>query len=162
MPRDQRGLFHLTLATSATGLVIASHGAARADTITVADGCTLGQAILSANDDFGYPTTVVEPPQRDDYGAIVKDKKGKPVADASLRDTEDVPLTDDIDAYFRREVLPHVADAWLDKSKTKVGYEIPFNRYFYEYAPPRPLETIDDELQQLGREIMELLTEVVA
>jgi type I restriction enzyme M protein len=117
---------------------------------------------IFANDEFGYSTIVVERPQRDEYGAIVKDKKGKPVADASLRDTEDVPLTDDIDAYFRREVLPHVADAWIDRSKTKVGYEIPFNRYFYEYAPPRPLETIDDELQQLGREIMELLTEVVA
>lgn len=113
------------------------------------------------NADFGYSTIVVERPQLDEQGNIVKDKKGKPVADASLRDTENVPLKEDIDTYFSREVLPHVLDAWIDKSKTKVGYEIPFNRYFYKYVPPRPLEEIDSELQQLGREIMELLAEVV-
>ena len=62
---------------------------------------------------------------------------------------------------FRREVLPHVPDAWIDKSKTKIGYEIPFNRYFYQYTPPRDLEEIDAELQTLGREIMDLLAEVV-
>ena len=73
-----------------------------------------------------------------------------------------MPLGEDIDAYFRREVLPHVPDAWIDASKTKVGYEIPFNRYFYQYTPPRDLAAIDAELQQLGREIMELLAEVVA
>ncbi|HRW09272.1 MAG TPA: hypothetical protein P5121_29430, partial [Caldilineaceae bacterium] len=94
-------------------------------------------------------------------GQIVKDKKGKPVADTSLRDTENVPLREDIDAYFRREVLPHVPDAWIDKKKTKIGYEIPFNRYFYQYESPRNLEEIDTELQSLGREIMDLLAEVV-
>ena len=113
------------------------------------------------NEDFGYSTIVVERPQRDEQGQIIKDKKGKPLADTSLRDTENVPLKDDIDAYFRREVLPHVPDAWIDKSKTKIGYEIPFNRYFYQYAPPRDLEEIDTELQALGREIMDLLAEVV-
>jgi type I restriction enzyme M protein len=114
------------------------------------------------NADLGYSTITVERPQRDERGEIVLDKKGRPVADANLRDSENVPLKDDIDAYFRREVLPHVPDAWIDHSKTKVGYEIPFNRYFYRYTPPRPLEEIDGELQQLGREIMELLAEVVA
>ncbi|MFN8469366.1 MAG: class I SAM-dependent DNA methyltransferase [Caldilineaceae bacterium] len=114
------------------------------------------------NADLGYSTITVERPQRDERGDVVVDKKGRPVADANLRDSENVPLKDDIEAYFRREVLPHVPDAWIDHSKTKVGYEIPFNRYFYRYTPPRPLEEIDAELQQLGREIMELLAEVVA
>jgi type I restriction enzyme M protein len=113
------------------------------------------------NEDFGYSTIVVERPQRDEQGQLIKDKKGKPVADANLRDTENVPLKEDIDAYFRREVLPHVPDAWIDKSKTKIGYEIPFNRYFYQYTPPRDLVEIDTELQSLGREIMDLLGEVV-
>lgn len=113
------------------------------------------------NADFGYSTIVVERPQRDEQGNIVKDKKGKPIADVSLRDTENVPLKEDIDAFFSHEVLPHVPDAWIDKSKTKVGYEIPFTRCFYKYESPRPLEEIDSELQQLGREIMELLAEVV-
>jgi type I restriction enzyme M protein len=111
---------------------------------------------------LGYSTITVERPQRDERGEIVVDKKGRPLADANLRDSENVPLKEDIEAYFRREVLPHVPDAWIDHSKTKVGYEIPFNRYFYRYTPPRPLEEIDAELQQLGREIMELLAEVVA
>ncbi len=114
------------------------------------------------NEDLGYSTITVERPQRDERGEIVLDKKGRPLADANLRDGENVPLKEDIEAYFRREVLPHVPDAWIDRSKTKVGYEIPFNRYFYRYTPPRPLEEIDAELQQLGREIMELLAEVVA
>ncbi len=73
-----------------------------------------------------------------------------------------MPLTENIQRYFEREVLPHVPDAWIDEDKTKIGYELPFTRYFYEYTPPRPLEEIDDELQTLGREIMQLLTEVVA
>lgn len=82
--------------------------------------------------EFGYNKIVVERPQRDENGEIVL-KKGKPVADASLRDTENVPLTQDIDRYFEREVLPYAEDAWIDKKKTKVGYEIPMTRYFYEY-----------------------------
>ena len=113
------------------------------------------------NADFGYSTITVERPQRDEKDEIVRDKKGKPVADANLRDTENVPLKDNIRAYFEREVLPHVPDAWIDESKTKIGYEIPFNRYFYKYVPPRDLEEIDAELQALGREIMELLAEVL-
>ena len=114
------------------------------------------------NADFGYATITVERPQRDEQGKIVLDSKKRPKADANLRDTENVPLTEEIRRYFEREVLPHVPDAWIDEDKTKIGYELPFNRYFYEYTPPRPLEEIDDELQSLGREIMELLTEVVA
>jgi type I restriction enzyme M protein len=80
--------------------------------------------------------------------------------DADLRDFENVPLKDDIDAYFEREVRPHVPDAWMDRAKDKVGYEINFNRHFYKYTPPRPLEAIDAELKQAEEEIMRLLREV--
>ena len=81
-------------------------------------------------------------------------------ADADLRDFENVPLKDDIDAYFEREVRPHVPDAWMDRAKDKVGYEINFNRHFYKYTPPRPVEVIDAELKQAEEEIMRLLREV--
>ena len=80
--------------------------------------------------------------------------------DADLRDFENVSLNDDIDAYFEREVRPHVPDAWMDRSKDKVGYEINFNRYFFKYTPQRPLEVIDAELKQAEEEIMRLLREV--
>ena len=99
-----------------------------------------------------------------------KDPDAKPVArggsvdeyepDAELRDFENVPLKDDIDTYFEREVHPHVPDAWMDRSKDKVGYEINFNRHFYKYTPPRPLEVIDAELKQAEEEIMRLLRAV--
>ena len=102
------------------------------------------------NEDFGYRTITVERPQRDESGKVIlatKGKtKGKPVADSSLRDTENVPLHEDVETYFKREVLPHAADAWIDHEKTKVGYEIPFNRHFYVFKPPRPLGEIDAEL----------------
>lgn len=81
--------------------------------------------------------------------------------DPDLRDYENVPLTEDIDAYFARDVLPHVPDAWMDRSKDKVGYEINFNRHFYRYTPPRPLEEIDADLRQAEEEILRLLREVV-
>jgi type I restriction enzyme M protein len=83
-------------------------------------------------------------------------------ADSDLRDFENVPLKEDIDAYFRREVLPHVSDAWMDRTKDKVGYEINFNRHFYRYTPPRPLEEIDADLKKAEDEIMRLLREVTA
>ncbi|QFZ91176.2 type I restriction-modification system subunit M [Synechococcus elongatus] len=113
------------------------------------------------NEDFGYRTITVERPQRDEAGKIVLATRGKakgqPIADASLRDTENVPLTEDVETYFQREVLPHVPDAWIDPEKTKVGYEIPFNRHFYVFTPPRPLEEIDAELQQVTDRILTLL-----
>jgi type I restriction enzyme M protein len=80
--------------------------------------------------------------------------------DTDLRDFENVPLKDDIDAYFEREVRPHMPDAWMDRSKDKVGYEINFNRHFYRYTPPRSLEQIDAELKQAEEEIVRLLREV--
>jgi type I restriction enzyme M protein len=113
------------------------------------------------NEDFGYHTITVERPKRDEAGEIVmgaKGKgKGKPVADTSLRDTENIPLGENIKAYFKREVLPHAADAWIDEGKTKVGYEIPFNRHFYVFTPPRPLDVIDAELKGVTDRILEMI-----
>ena len=80
-------------------------------------------------------------------------KKGKPVADANLRDTENVPLVEDIDRYFEREVLPYAEDAWIDKKKTKIGYEIPMTRYFYEYQPPEKVEDIVERIHALEEDI---------
>ncbi|RPJ61083.1 MAG: SAM-dependent DNA methyltransferase, partial [Acidobacteria bacterium] len=100
--------------------------------------------------------------ERDETAEICRDRNGNPEADAELRDTETVPLTESIEEYFKREVLPHVPDAWIDNSKTKTGYEIPLNRYFYRYEPTRPLEVIEAEIKQLEGEILALLKEVTA
>ena len=102
--------------------------------------------------EFGYNKIVVERPMRDENGEIIL-KKGKPVADTKLRDTENVPLVEDIDRYFEREVLPYAEDAWIDKKKTKVGYEIPMTRYFYEYQAPEKLEDIVARIHVLEADI---------
>jgi type I restriction enzyme M protein len=113
------------------------------------------------NEDFGYRTITVERPLRDEAGNVVLGQRGKakgqPQADSSQRDTENVPLSEDVQTYFEREVLPHVSDAWIDHDKTKVGYEIPFNRHFYVFTPPRPLEVIDAELKQVTDRILEMI-----
>ena len=111
---------------------------------------------IFGSEDFGYNKIVVERPQRDESGEIIL-KKGKPVADKNLRDTENVPLVQDIDRYFEREVLPYAPDAWIDKSKTKVGYEIPMTRYFYEYQPPEPVDDIVKRIKKLESEISKSL-----
>ena len=98
--------------------------------------------------------------ERDETAEICRDRNGNPEPDPELRDTESVPLKEDIAEYFQREVLPHVPGAWIDESKTKVGYEIPLNRHFYCYEPPRPLDVIEKDIKQLEKEITELLTEV--
>ncbi|HAT48845.1 MAG: SAM-dependent DNA methyltransferase [Nitrospirae bacterium] len=100
--------------------------------------------------------------ERDETAAICTDRQGQPEPDAELRDTESVPLKESIQDYFRREVRPHVPDAWIDEFKTKVGYEIPFNRHFYRYEPPRPLEEIEQDIKGLEEEIVALLREVTA
>jgi type I restriction enzyme M protein len=97
---------------------------------------------------------------RDETAEICRDRRGNPEPDPDLRDTETVPLKESIEEYFRREVLPHVPDAWIDHTKTKVGYEIPLNRHFYQYEPPRPLEVIEEEIKALEREILDLLGQV--
>ncbi|MBO6514870.1 MAG: hypothetical protein JJ974_12985, partial [Phycisphaerales bacterium] len=89
-------------------------------------------------------------------------KKGQPEPDTDLRDHENVPLKQDIHDYMAREVLPHVPDAWVDESKTKVGYEIPFTRHFFVYEPPRPLDVIEAEIRALESEIQGMLGEVLA
>ena len=94
---------------------------------------------------------------RDPNGEVQMKGKGKPEADSELRDTENVPLSDDIATYFKREVLPHSADAWIDASKSKVGYEVPFNRHFYVFKPPRNLAVIDSKLKALTASIMKML-----
>lgn len=109
--------------------------------------------------EFGYNKIVVERPQRDEAGNVLL-KRGKPVPDASLRDTENVPLTQDIDAYFAREVLPYAPDAWIDHSKTKVGYEIPMTRYFYEYQAPEAVEDIVARITALEQDISAGLAEL--
>ena len=108
---------------------------------------------------FGYNKIVVERPQRDEAGNIIL-KRGKPVPDTSLRDTENVPLVQDIDAYFTREVLPYAPDAWIDHSKTKVGYEIPMTRYFYEYQAPEAVEDIVARITALEQDISAGLAEL--
>jgi len=98
--------------------------------------------------------------ERDETANICTDSKGNPEPDPELRDYENVPLKEDISEYMAREVLPHVPDAWVDESKTKIGYEINFNRYFYWYTPPRPLDEIETELKQIENEIARMLAEV--
>ena len=98
--------------------------------------------------------------ERDETAEVCHDRNGNPEPDTELRDTETVPLKESIQAYFDREVLPHVPDAWIDESKTKVGYEIPLNRHFYQYEPPRPLEVIEADIRTLERDIIELLADV--
>ncbi len=100
--------------------------------------------------------------ERDETAEICLDSKGRPEADADLRDNENVPLKEDIHSYFKREVLPHVPDAWIDEEKTKVGYEIPFTRHFYRYKPLRPLAEIEAEIRTLEGEIQGMLGEVLS
>lgn len=109
--------------------------------------------------EFGYNKIVVERPQRDEAGNVIL-KRGKPVPDTSLRDTENVPLVQNIDAYFAREVLPYAPDAWIDHSKTKVGYEIPMTRYFYEYQAPEAVEDIVAHITALEQDISAGLAEL--
>jgi type I restriction enzyme M protein len=117
---------------------------------------------------------------RDDEAPVITNRKGDPESDPDLRDNENVPLppvplsfVDDpsdrlamlayrtaVDDYIQREVLPYVPDAWLDYSRTKIGYEIPLTRHFYKYVPPRPLEEIDAEVKNLESEIQRLLGEI--
>ena len=105
------------------------------------------------NADFGFTKVTVERPLRDENGEIIL-KKGKPTPDASLRDTEDIPLKENIQEYFEREVLPFNPDAWMDRKKDKVGFEIPFTRLFYKYTAPEPSEVIAERIKQLEESIV--------
>lgn len=100
--------------------------------------------------------------ERDETADVCTDKKGNPEPDPELRDYENVPHKDDIESYMKKEVLPFVHDAWVDETKTKVGYEINLNRYFYQYTPPRPLEEIEADLRQIEKEIADMLAEMTS
>ena len=113
------------------------------------------------NADFGYSRITVERPKRNEAGDIEKDRKGNPVPDADLRDYENIPLKEDIETYFKREVLPHLPDAWIDHGKTKIGYEINFTTYFYRYKPLRSLEEIRKQILALEKETEGMIAEVL-
>lgn len=137
-------------------LIVEAYGEYKNDAIYGDKNGIYCHSKIFGSEEFGYNKIVVERPQRDENGEIIL-KKGKPVPDKNLRDTENVPLVQDIDSYFEREVLPYAPDAWIDKSKTKVGYEIPMTRYFYEYQPPEPVEDIVKRIKKLEGEISESL-----
>jgi type I restriction enzyme M protein len=164
------GFVEAELATvfDARGREIARHVVAAGERVPeTRSGETIKLAPISRifrNEEFGYTTITVERPLRDKHGEIVlgvKGKqKGKQQADSALRDTENVSLSEDVAAYFEREVLPHAPDAWIDEDKSKVGYEIPFNRHFYVFEPPRDLHAIDEELKAVSANIMKMLEEL--
>jgi type I restriction enzyme M protein len=139
-------------------------GDAREASLKNAEGQLVPVSRVFRNEDFGYRTITVERPERDAKGKVVVEtkgkNKGKPRPDSALRDTEDVPLTEEVAAYFEREVRPHVPDAWIDDEKTKIGYEIPFNRHFYVFQPPRDLAAIDAELKGVTDRIVKMIGEL--
>jgi len=108
------------------------------------------------NEDFGYYKITVETPQLDENGNVIK-KNNKPVVDTDKRDTENIPLKEDIEEYFKREVIPYNPHAWIDKTKTKVGYEIPFTRHFYKYTPPEKSDEIAKRIMDIESELMSSL-----
>ena len=113
------------------------------------------------NEDFGFYQITTHQPEKDENGTIITDKKGNPKPDKDLKDSENVPMSENIDDYFAREVLPFAENAWYDKKKMKVGYEIPFNKYFYEYEALRPLDEIANAIFSLEAETDNLLKEIV-
>lgn len=113
------------------------------------------------NEDFGYNQIIVHRPEKDERGNIIYASKGKPKSDAKLKDTENVPLKEDVQEFFEREVLPYVEDAWWDKKDTKVGYEINFNKFFFTYQPPRQLAEITKDILSIEKETENLLKEIV-
>ncbi len=137
-------------------LVVLAYGEFKNDAVYGDKDGIYCESKIFDTEDFGYQKIVVERPERDENGKVVL-KKGKPVADTSLRDTENVPLKENIDEYFKREVLPYAPDAWIDKTKTKIGYEIPMTRYFYEYQPPEPVEDIMARITKLEADISDSL-----
>ncbi len=137
-------------------VIVKAYGEFKNATYTL-NGKTCESKIFN-NEDFGYNRIQIETPSYDENGNIItKGKQNKTVADTSKRDYENVPLVEDIDSYFNREVRPYNSEAWIEKNKTKVGYEIPFTRYFYKYQVPEKLETIEERLKNLELDISESL-----
>ncbi len=133
-------------------LIVQAYGEFKNDAIYGEKDGIYCQSKIFDTEEFGYYKITVERPEKDENGNPVL-KKGKPVPDANLRDTENVPMKEDIRAYFEREVLPYAPDAWIDEKKTKVGYEIPMTRYFYEYQAPEPVEDIMARITELEKDI---------
>ena len=113
------------------------------------------------NEFFGYTKVVIEQPLTDDNGEIITDKKGDPKPNTKKRDYERVPLEQDIDDYYEREVKPHLPDSWMDRNKDKVGYEINFTKYFYKYKPLRSLGDITQDLLKLDEQIGGTMKEIL-
>lgn len=133
-------------------LIVQAYGEFKNDAIYGEKDGIYCQSKIFDTEEFGYYKITVERPEKDENGNSVL-KKGKPVPDANLRDTENVPMKEDIREYFEREVLPYAPDAWIDEKKTKVGYEIPMTRYFYEYQAPEPVEDIMSRITELEKDI---------
>ena len=133
-------------------LIVQAYGEFKDDAIYGDKAGIYCQSKIFENETFGYRKITVERPERDAEGKIIL-KRGKPVADANLRDTENVPMTEDVESYFAREVLPYAPDAWIDEKKTKIGYEIPMTSYFYEYQAPEKTEDIMARITVLEQEI---------
>ena len=113
------------------------------------------------NSDFGYSRITIERPKKNDLGEVELDRKDSPIPDPDLRDFENIPLKENIEEYFKREVLPYVPDAWIDHGKTKTGYEINFTKYFYQYKPLRSLETIRQDILRLEQETDGMIHEII-
>lgn len=118
-------------------------------------------SLIFDNEDFGSYQVIVHQPEKDESGNIITDAKGKPKSDKNLKDSESVPMKENIDEYFEREVLPFAPNAWYDKTKMKVGYEISFTKYFYKHEPLRSLSDIEFDIMQLEKETDGLLKEIV-
>ena len=114
------------------------------------------------NQDFGFYQIAVHQPEKDENGKVITDKKGKPKSNSALKDIENVPMKENIEEYFKREVLPFAPEAWYDKTKMKVGYEIAFNKYFYQYQALRPLDDIAADILKLEQETDGLLKEIIS
>ena len=112
------------------------------------------------NEYFGYTKVMIEQPLKEN-GQVVTTRKGEIKPDSSLRDYERVPLSDDIEAYFNREVQPHLPESWIEWDKNKVGYEINFTKYFYTYKPLRSLQEITSDMMQLEQQSQDLLSQIV-
>lgn len=118
-------------------------------------------SIILDNIDFGYSQITVHQPEKDEQGNVVLDSKGKPKSDAKLRDIENIPLKESIDDFFETEVLPFVPDAWYNPKETKIGYEVNFAKYFYQYQAPRTLAAITNDILAIEQETENLLKEII-
>ena len=159
--RKPIGKKHVKLNDEAKELIIKCYEEERYLKHQEKNGDMIAKSKWFKNEEFGFYKITTERPKRDEEDNILYDKKGKMVPDAELRDTETVPLTETIEEYMAREVLPYASDAWIDETKTKIGYEIPFTRYFYEYVPPRPSQDILAEIIASEERMMATLKELL-